>query len=79
MEQDLLEAFHATDPHLLVFVEQTRQEVLDLAGQVHMVGEGKLLVDDGFFDFFLVFGIEGRQACHQLVEKCAQGVEIHAE
>ena len=77
VEEDLLESLHGADPHFLVLVQQPPQEALDLGGQLYMVGEGQLLVNNGAPDLFLVAGVEGGQPSDQLVEESAEGVEVN--
>lgn len=64
MKQNFLKTPHRPNPHFLVFVKETCKETLDFGGELDVVWEGELLVDDGILDFIFVLGVEGRQPGH---------------
>ena len=61
VEQNLLDAFEAAQPQLLVLVQQPFQEHLEILGQLWLLGKSEFLADDCLFEFLLVLTVKGRE------------------
>ena len=79
MEQNLLDPKVPSQPHLRILIQETFEEILEIRGEVEMLGDGEFLVEDGIVDLVVVFGVVGREAGDELVEEGAEAVVIQRE